>query len=522
MKKISTFLLAFFCFINLAFACINDASSVYFESQPFPGEAELINGAFHIHSKEFYEWRIKDRIKKLQQKLGDPALLDDLSVSYEKTGQTQKAIDTLNATLAKYPERYETLANLGTFYIHHQEYEKGLALLKKAIKINPDAHYGREIYQIKAVEYLLSNNSTKAEFPIQKEKNFADFILKDIPQSQKKDELIKAIIGISGMLKFGNSDSPILFELLGDLYSRISIDYMWSRDDNPLLKISRDLYLSAYLNSPVKNISILVAFTNSKLQIFNVKRKGFSENFLQEESLKRALSLQMENRKEGIEKQLAMQREEIEILKKSATPEEDIFKKVMPKNKLQQESLFEEKKKSITRIIRASNAGFLIDTINDSLIYLNLFLIALVTIGLTVITYYINKIMFKFLSEIETISKSIKWMYLLLMGFIVSFVSFVSIFLSMFLPTELFKSLLLLQYSAYISAIIGICFGLYSIYFYFKIKMFNKKKGFKYSRIIEKTLKVIMYCYSIGCVVVLYYLLSDILVDYIRHSSIIN
>ena len=100
-----------------------------------------------------------------------------------------------------------------------------------------------------------------------------------------------------------------------------------------------------------------------------------------------------------------MQREEIEILKTSATPEEDIFKKVMPKNKLQQESLFEEKNKKITRIIRASNAGFLIGTINDSLIYLNLFLIALVTIGLTVITCYINKIMFKFLSEIETISK---------------------------------------------------------------------------------------------------------------------
>ena len=82
----------------------------------------------------------------------------------------------------------------------------------------------------------------------------------------------------------------------------------------------------------------------------------------------------MENRKKGIEKQLAMQSKEIEIIKTSTTPEEDIFKKVMPKTNLQQESLFEAKKKLITRMIRASNTGFLIDTINNSLIYLDLFM----------------------------------------------------------------------------------------------------------------------------------------------------
>lgn len=271
MKKFTIFLLGFLVCLNISIACINDSASRTFEMQPFPNEQQLISGSFHVHSKAFHEWRIKDRLKKLEKDPDNPALLDDLAVSYEKTGQTQIAIDTLQSVLHKYPNRYETLANLGTFYIHHQEYEKGLQLLKKAIKINPEAHYGREIYQIKVVEYILSlNKKPPFVFPIQNKENFADFLLKGIKQSEQKDELIRAIVGVSGMLKFGNSDSPILLEVLGDLYARYSKDYLthfYIYSQTHLSNISKDFYTASFLRSNLSDKNILSNFFNSRKEL---------------------------------------------------------------------------------------------------------------------------------------------------------------------------------------------------------------------------------------------------------------
>lgn len=53
------------------------------------------------------------------------------------------------------PGRYETAANLGTFYLHAGIFKKVLAYIEKALKINPDAHFGREKYQKLLVEYII-------------------------------------------------------------------------------------------------------------------------------------------------------------------------------------------------------------------------------------------------------------------------------------------------------------------------------------------------------------------------------
>lgn len=220
--------------VNLtAIACINDSDAKFFEAQKFPSATELASGDFITHSKEFYEWRAKDRLEKLKKEPENLAYYDDLAVSYEKSGQTQKAIDTLEQVYSKHPDRYETLANLGTFYIHNKQYKKGVELLKKAVDINPAAHFGRETYQIKVVEYILKENpDEKFTLPVQKSsESFADFILKDVKPNAASNghrgldpsviELLKASVGIGGMLKFGNSDSPVLLEAMGDIYMKL-------------------------------------------------------------------------------------------------------------------------------------------------------------------------------------------------------------------------------------------------------------------------------------------------------------
>jgi tetratricopeptide (TPR) repeat protein len=209
----------------VACACLWDYDTLKMERARFPSALELITGKFLRHSEEFYQWRIKDRQEKLKAGIGDEfALRDDLAVAYDKTGQHDKAIDTILISLAKNPDRYETQANLGTFYIHSGQLEKGLEHIDKAMQINPDAHFGREKYQKALVEYVLSKRKDgKVPRPLAKVDRYrGGFVgllkVNEIDaQPLPKGELQAALKGVQGIMKFGKHDSPVVLEVLGDL-----------------------------------------------------------------------------------------------------------------------------------------------------------------------------------------------------------------------------------------------------------------------------------------------------------------
>ncbi|MEL7532750.1 MAG: hypothetical protein AAFN10_15635, partial [Bacteroidota bacterium] len=239
----------------ISMACLWDDDTVEMEFQQFPGTIELISGHILRHSPEFYYWRIKDREQKLKN-ADSLVWYDDMAVAYSKLGQDKKAIEIATIQLEKSPQRYETLANLGTFYIHDGQYRQGLAFLEEAIKINPEAHFGREKYQIALVKYLIEINwEREKKLPLQVDWNritdgfwtahhifdlaqydpkarlaiknnsyhikaeipsFYEFLLANYRKTTDSlaptlplEELESAITGISGMLKFGNHDSPI-------------------------------------------------------------------------------------------------------------------------------------------------------------------------------------------------------------------------------------------------------------------------------------------------------------------------
>ncbi|MEL6590544.1 MAG: tetratricopeptide repeat protein, partial [Bacteroidota bacterium] len=252
-------------------SCLWDYDTIDMEMKQFPGTLELISGQFLQHSPEFYYWRIWDREQKLQT-ADSLHWYDDIAVAYDKLGQSEDAIRIMTEVYQRDSLRYESLANLGTFYIHNGQYEKGLAFLEEAIKINPDAHFGRERYQILLVRYLLSISwDQQKKLPLQtdvfrlfygdkphyiadyiqymppsgKRSYFAEtaqqeqvpgyyeFVLADFRKRAKgqtekvawvlpEEEMQKAIAGISGMLRFGNAESPVLLDALGSLLSRLN------------------------------------------------------------------------------------------------------------------------------------------------------------------------------------------------------------------------------------------------------------------------------------------------------------
>ena len=220
-----------------AFACLWDRDTLEMERQRFPTALELITGKFLRHSPAFYIWRVQDRESR-RAAGSSPELLDDLAVAYEKTGKTDEAIRIMEEKASKYPGLYETHANLGTFYIHAGRLTDGLVEIEKALEINPDAHFGRELYQKRLVEYLLSlGGEDQLSLPMSSDATagmvptgFGKFLLSrpeltDSPEEQK-NVLDDAIQGVLGMMKFGNHDSPILLEALADLLlsHRYSVD----------------------------------------------------------------------------------------------------------------------------------------------------------------------------------------------------------------------------------------------------------------------------------------------------------
>lgn len=211
----------------VALACLWDTDTLKQEESRFPDTLELITGKFLRHSKEFYEWRIQDRLKKLEVQIRDVTYLEDLAVAYEKVGDHAKAIETILKKNQIEPGVYETYSNLGTFHILAGDFEKGLPYIDQALAINPNAHFGRERYQKWLVEYAMERKKDgKLSFPMRNvsEKGeegpvgFADFVRQRLGKEKlTQEDRQQATKGVLGMMRFADHENPLLLEALGDL-----------------------------------------------------------------------------------------------------------------------------------------------------------------------------------------------------------------------------------------------------------------------------------------------------------------
>jgi tetratricopeptide (TPR) repeat protein len=228
-----------------AVACLWDSDTLQMERLRFPGVLEIITGKFVRHSRAYYEWRVKDRLKKLEAQPGDPALIDDLAVGYDKLERYDEGIAVLEKSLEAQPDRYETLANLATLLFHAGRIEESKQHVERALEINPDAHFGREKYQLLLTDYVLQSELAISGVLSSKERRprvggFARYVLEaqfgkderldyrlsgqDAWSSERREELSKARRGVLGMLHFADHKSPVLLEALGDLLIADDID----------------------------------------------------------------------------------------------------------------------------------------------------------------------------------------------------------------------------------------------------------------------------------------------------------
>jgi hypothetical protein len=220
-----------------ALACLWDQDTLQMERTRFPTALELITGKFLRHSREFYEWRVADRLEKLKHDPDNLDYYDDLSVAYSKTGRNDKAIETILIKDKKKPGLYETEANYATFLMLSGQWQEGLQHVETALSINPDAHFGREKYQKRLAEYVLSRRKDgKIPWPLaapgdpDRPSFRASLLLPNTKPSgtasvdqlnarnkAEKQERNAAVKGVLGMMRFADYESPLLLEVLGDL-----------------------------------------------------------------------------------------------------------------------------------------------------------------------------------------------------------------------------------------------------------------------------------------------------------------
>lgn len=212
-------------------ACFWDTDTIDTELRGIPKASVLATGRWFRHGPEYY----RSRVTKLEgEKLG-LAGCDDLAVAYSHLGFHQKALEAIDrkaALLAATPDRehqYRYHANRGTILAHSGHFQEAVSELDLALKINPDAHFGRERYQRDLIRYLAATNSDPKLWTEHNFLSWSGYSVMGVPfvignpsfrgpgRFELEGSWEEAFEGVSGMLRFGGLEGPELYRCLGDL-----------------------------------------------------------------------------------------------------------------------------------------------------------------------------------------------------------------------------------------------------------------------------------------------------------------
>jgi tetratricopeptide (TPR) repeat protein len=232
--------------VGSCLACAWDRDTLAYESKKFPDVLQVITGRFERNPPLYYEIRLNrvaEELKRHPQRLD---LYDDAGVAADRLGRHAEALEWMGKKrqrLASLPKTrpevkehwYRYYANVGTFRAHRWFKEgtdrKRIAEVKqarneiaKAIQINPDAHFGREKYQLMALEWIIRpviHTYHRDDPATEKDEganysystvSFSDYLDHQGGRWSEQDDPIK---GLTGLIVLGNAwESVDVFDAL--------------------------------------------------------------------------------------------------------------------------------------------------------------------------------------------------------------------------------------------------------------------------------------------------------------------
>ncbi len=222
--------------------CLWDRDTLTIEAKGAPGLVDVLVGRFDRLPREHYAMRLERVRAELESGAAGAeslALFDDAAVACDRLGRIDEAIEFMGAKLlalealgepAKH-HRYTHLANLGTFHAHRwlagprdnpEDLARARDSIARAIELNPDAHFGRERYQLLLLEELLepapAPDHHEAGLPRSIVHRILGESLVHLPSNQLAEVGFEdAVEGLSGLVHLGAAwESQLVWTSLAD------------------------------------------------------------------------------------------------------------------------------------------------------------------------------------------------------------------------------------------------------------------------------------------------------------------
>jgi len=216
--------------VSEASACLNDRDTLAEEIKGLPDVTRVITGRFERNPPLYYEMRLQrvsDELRIHDDILGD---YDDAAVACDRLGRDDEGIAFMTRkhhmlaqmrtdTPGIQEDWYKYYANIGTCRVHRwirnganrndlKEVAQAKKEIDQALKIKPDAHFGREKYQEMVMQCIISPPVNLGNTQNGLAQNLTS--LGDNPQTIRK--------GLCGLFVLGNAwESPDVFRAMVDL-----------------------------------------------------------------------------------------------------------------------------------------------------------------------------------------------------------------------------------------------------------------------------------------------------------------
>ncbi len=230
-------------------ACLWDRDTPADEAKGMPEVVAVLTGRFERNPPLFYSMRLERVAKHLETHTDDLAAYDDAGVACDRLGLGDEAVswmekkkaqlDTLDSAKPDVKDHlYRYHANLGTFLVHRwarggadrtkiAEVKAARDEIAKALEINPNAHFGRETYQLMAMEWIIDPP------PMEKFGYLSDLLGWTQASRISPKEAHDAVRGLAGLIVLGNAwESVDVFNSLGIALQRDTLGFNRSDDDD--------------------------------------------------------------------------------------------------------------------------------------------------------------------------------------------------------------------------------------------------------------------------------------------------
>ncbi|MDX1972151.1 MAG: hypothetical protein SFY68_06420 [Candidatus Sumerlaeia bacterium] len=286
MLRIVCTLLTILLFTNAALGCLWDRDTLSAEAD---GRTEALNaivGNYDQFPPEFYEARVQRVTWEITKNPDDFYLFDDLGVAWDRLGKSDDAISIMQAKKErmdrlgdalenKAEHEYRYLANIGTFHVHRwfqkgkdwtnkEDLVKGRDFIKQAIELNPDAHFGREKYQLMIVDWLIDLPEDPTLDVLENQRSlFSD------DNKRNEANISESITGLTGIITMGAGGESIeLFHTLSRqlfIEGRSSVAYLAKLRKIELFEQDRPVLHPGFLELTEEELNYTITYRGGSL-----------------------------------------------------------------------------------------------------------------------------------------------------------------------------------------------------------------------------------------------------------------